>query len=166
MLLWERPPKPDTWPLLAFKKHVSQCYFPDSTRQGTMSTEALQTLQFSAITLACLSGLFGVYSVLVVLAIWATYRHATASSKSLRWVTIALFLDLFAHFVARSLQFARARRMRDTNEELLRWTIPLIVVGNVTTTTAVSPNVYCLFPFIFSGLSVRWDPSMALLRCL
>ena len=77
-----------------------------------MSSEALQTLQISAITLACLSGLFGehsascyrtqilsfffwstgVYLVLVVLAIWATYRYATVSSKRLRWVTIALYV--------------------------------------------------------------------------
>ncbi|KAF8481850.1 hypothetical protein DFH94DRAFT_410415 [Russula ochroleuca] len=101
-----------------------------------MAAETLQALQIAAITLACVSGLFGVYVVLVVLAIWATYRHVTVSSKRLRWVTIALFLDLLAHFITRSLQFARARLMSDTNEELLRWSIPLTVVGNFTTTVA------------------------------
>ncbi len=39
------------------------------------------------------------------------------------------FLDLLAHFITRSLQFARARLMRDTNEELLEWSIPLTIVG-------------------------------------
>ncbi|KAN0111626.1 hypothetical protein V8E52_008364 [Russula decolorans] len=109
-----------------------------------MSSEALQTLQISANTLACLSG---VYFVLVVLAIWATYRHATVSSKRPRWVTIALFLDLLTHFVTRSLQFARARHMKNTNEELLSWTIPLTVSGNVTTTIAA---------FLSDGTPLAW----------
>jgi hypothetical protein len=39
------------------------------------------------------------------------------------------FLDLCILLTTRSLQFARARLLRDTNEEFLRWSIPLTVVG-------------------------------------
>jgi hypothetical protein len=46
-----------------------------------------------------------------------------------RLTPLRSFLDLLAHFITRSLQFARARLMSDTNEELLRWSIPLTVVG-------------------------------------
>ncbi|KAF8481857.1 hypothetical protein DFH94DRAFT_628117 [Russula ochroleuca] len=100
----------------------------------SVSSDALQTLQIAAISLACLTGLFGVYLVIFVLAIWSTYRQATMSSKRLRWVTIVLFVDLCIHFVTRSLQFSRARLLRDSNQEFLRWSIPLTVIGNVTTT--------------------------------
>ncbi|KAI0257046.1 hypothetical protein BJV78DRAFT_4372 [Lactifluus subvellereus] len=101
-----------------------------------MSAETLQTLNITAIILASLSGLFGVYFVLFVLAIWSTYRQDVMSSKRLRWVTIALFLDLLAHFITRSLEFSRARLQNDSDKELLKWSIPLTVVGNVTTTIA------------------------------
>lgn len=59
------------------------------------------------------------------------YRPVCAMQRCCFMCLILLrrFLDLFAHFVTRSLQFARARHMRNTNEELLRWTIPLTVVG-------------------------------------
>jgi hypothetical protein len=61
------------------------------------------------------------------------YRLVCACSVAVLRVSsscdLRRFLDLFAHFVTRSLQFARARHMRNTNEELLRWTIPLTVVG-------------------------------------
>jgi len=99
-----------------------------------MSDETIQALNTTAIILASLSGLWGVYFVLFVLAIWSTHRQGTASSRRLRYVTIVLFLDLLIHLIARSLQFARARLQRDTKEELLTWTIPLVVIGNVTTT--------------------------------
>ncbi|KAI0275164.1 hypothetical protein BC834DRAFT_34725 [Gloeopeniophorella convolvens] len=99
-----------------------------------MSTsETLQALQIAAITLASLSGLFGVYFVLFVLAIWSTYQQETVSSKRLRWVTVALFLDLLAHFITRSLEFSRARLQNDSDEEILHWTIPLLVVGKYVT---------------------------------
>jgi len=74
--------------------------------------------------------------VLFVLAIWSTYRQGTVSSKRLRWVTIILFIDLLIHFITRSLEFSRARLERDTKEEFLKWSIPLTVIGNVTTTIA------------------------------
>ena len=87
----------------------------------------------------------GVYLVIFVLAIWSTYRQGTVSSKRLRWVTIILyvhaslpvlcltllrsFVDLLIHFVARSIQFSRARLLNDSDEEFRRWTIPLTVIG-------------------------------------
>lgn len=113
--------------------------FPGFARPVTMaspSPEALQTLQIAAISLACLTGLFGVYLVIFVIAIWATYRQTPMSSKRLRWVTIALFIDLTIHFISHSLQFARARRLDDSNKEFLKWGIPLTVITNVTTTIA------------------------------
>ncbi|KAF8506608.1 hypothetical protein F5888DRAFT_1643797 [Russula emetica] len=109
------------------------------TRPLTMaspSPEALQTLQIAAISLACLTGLFGVYVVIFVIAIWATYRQTPVSSKILRWVTIALFIDLSIHFISRSLQFARARRLDDSKEEFLRWGIPLTVITKTYGTLA------------------------------
>ncbi|KAI9452561.1 hypothetical protein BJY52DRAFT_906954 [Lactarius psammicola] len=101
-----------------------------------MSADSLQTLQISAITLASLSGLFGVYFVLFVLAVWSTYRCDSSAPKRLRWVTILLFMVLLAHFITRSLEFSRSRLQNDSDRELLRWSIPLTVVGNVTTTAA------------------------------
>ncbi|TCD61476.1 hypothetical protein EIP91_008393 [Steccherinum ochraceum] len=101
-----------------------------------MSAATLQNLEISAIVIASLSGLFGVYFVLFILAVWSTYRKINVASKRLRWVTIILFLDLLAHFITRSLGFARARLQDDSDHELLRWDIPLTVVGNVTTTFA------------------------------
>ncbi|KAI9452560.1 hypothetical protein BJY52DRAFT_1292328 [Lactarius psammicola] len=101
-----------------------------------MSADTLQTLQITAIALASLSGLFGVYFVLFVLAIWSTYRQGTTSSKTLRWITILLFIDLLLHLITRSLEFARARLQIDTDEELLTWSIPLTFLGNITTTFA------------------------------
>jgi len=38
------------------------------------------------------------------------------------------FIDLSIHFICRSLQFARARRLDDSNKEFLRWGIPLTVI--------------------------------------
>ncbi|KAF8274000.1 hypothetical protein EI94DRAFT_1714488 [Lactarius quietus] len=58
------------------------------------------------------------------------------SSKRLRWVTILLFIVLLAHFITRSLEFSRARLQIDTDRELLRWSIPLTFLGNITTTSA------------------------------
>ncbi|KAH9178624.1 hypothetical protein EDB89DRAFT_961033 [Lactarius sanguifluus] len=105
-----------------------------------MSADTLQTLQITAITLASLSGLFGVYFVLFVLAVWSTYRRGSSLSKRLakrlRWVTILLFIVLLAHFITRALEFSRARLQNDSDRELLGWSIPLTVVGNVTTTFA------------------------------
>ncbi|KAH9081562.1 hypothetical protein EDB83DRAFT_2512422 [Lactarius deliciosus] len=101
-----------------------------------MSADTLQTLQITAITLASLSGLFGVYFVLFVLAVWSTYRRGSSLSKRLRWVTILLFMVLLAHFITRVLEFSRARLQHDSDRELLVWSIPLTVVGNVTTTFA------------------------------
>ncbi|KAH8990155.1 hypothetical protein EDB86DRAFT_1801237 [Lactarius hatsudake] len=101
-----------------------------------MSADTFQNLQITAIALASLSGLFGVYFVLFVLAVWSTYRQDTSSSKRLRWVTIFLFLVLLLHYITRSLEFARARLQIDTDEELLKWTIPLRFLGNVTATFA------------------------------
>ncbi|KAH8992509.1 hypothetical protein EDB92DRAFT_1858249 [Lactarius akahatsu] len=119
-----------------------------------MSADTLQTLQITAITLASLSGLFGewtyrsvvasprqygmtgVYFVLFVLAVWSTYRRGSLLLKRLRWVTILLFIVLLAHFITRALEFSRARLHNDSDRELLRWSIPLTVVGNVTTTSA------------------------------
>ncbi|KAI9461162.1 hypothetical protein F5148DRAFT_245312 [Russula earlei] len=102
----------------------------------TMSAETLQNLNIAAITLASLSGLFGVYFVLFVIAIWSTYQKDNVSSKRLRWVTVALFVDLLIHFISRSLQFSRARLQRDTDEEMRKWSIPLTFLGNITTTFA------------------------------
>ncbi|KAH8093088.1 hypothetical protein BXZ70DRAFT_438890 [Cristinia sonorae] len=101
-----------------------------------MSPATLQNLEINAIVTASLSGLFGVYFVLFVLALWSTYRKKTTASTRLRWVTIILFLDLLVHFITRSLGFARARLQDDSDHELLKWDIPLTVVGNVTTTFA------------------------------
>ena len=39
------------------------------------------------------------------------------------------FVDLLIHFVARSIQFSRARLLNDSDEEFRRWTIPLTVIG-------------------------------------
>lgn len=102
----------------------------------TMSADTLQTLQITAIILASLSGLFGVYFILFVLAVWSTYRRGSPSSKRQRWVTILLFIVLLAHFITRALEFSRARLQNDSDRELLRWSIPLTIVGNVTTTSA------------------------------
>ncbi|KAH9035055.1 hypothetical protein EDB84DRAFT_1485844 [Lactarius hengduanensis] len=101
-----------------------------------MSADTLQTLQITAITLASLSGLFGVYFILFVLAVWSTYQRGSSSSKRQRWVTILLFIVLLAHFITRALEFSRARLQNDSDRELLRWSIPLTIVGNVTTTSA------------------------------
>ncbi|KAI9439090.1 hypothetical protein H4582DRAFT_2128612 [Lactarius indigo] len=101
-----------------------------------MSTDTPQTLQIAAITLASLSGLFGVYFVLFVFAVWSTYRQGSLSLKRLRWVTILLFIILLVHFITRALEFSRVRLQNDSDTELLRWSIPLTVVGNVTTTSA------------------------------
>ena len=38
------------------------------------------------------------------------------------------FVDLSIHFISRSLQFARARRLDDSNKEFLKWGIPLTVI--------------------------------------
>jgi len=109
-----------------------------------MPADALQTLQLNAVTLASLSGLFGVYFVLFVLAIWSTYLKP--SLKRLRWVTILLFIVLLTHFITRSLEFSRARLQIDTDRELLRWTIPLTFLGNITTT----------FAALFSDGTLAW----------
>jgi hypothetical protein len=39
------------------------------------------------------------------------------------------FIDLLVHFITRSLEFSRARLQNDSDEELLRWSIPLTVIG-------------------------------------
>ena len=39
------------------------------------------------------------------------------------------FINLCAHFIARSLQFARARIMNPDPDEFFKWSIPLIVIG-------------------------------------
>ena len=39
------------------------------------------------------------------------------------------FVDLSIHFISRSVQFARARRLDDSNKEFLGWGIPLTVIG-------------------------------------
>ncbi|KAI0699142.1 hypothetical protein BC835DRAFT_1503561 [Cytidiella melzeri] len=103
-----------------------------------MSADSLQELEIAAITLASLCGLFGkwVYVVLFILALWSISRHYATFSKRLRTVTVVLFIDLSIHFIVRSLEFARARRQDDSDHELLRWSIPLTVIGNVTTTFA------------------------------
>jgi hypothetical protein len=136
-----------------------------------MSSEALQTLQISANTLACLSGLQICSVSLIVLPCYHVpilsfffnqqayisyllclrygrrigmpqcHRrdrdgslspcmwYAAARCYFMRLTLLRRFLDLLTHFVTRSLQFARARHMKNTNEELLSWTIPLTVSG-------------------------------------
>ena len=39
------------------------------------------------------------------------------------------FVDLCAHFIARSLQFARARITDPPADEFFKWDIPLLVIG-------------------------------------
>ncbi|KAH8831184.1 hypothetical protein DL96DRAFT_1677726 [Flagelloscypha sp. PMI_526] len=98
-----------------------------------MSSDTL-TLETTAIILSALCGLWGVYFVLFLLSLWATYQHNGVSSRRLRIVTIVQFINLSTHFIVRSLQFARARRLDSSENELLKWGIPLLVIGNVTTT--------------------------------
>jgi len=89
-----------------------------------------------------------VYLVLFVLAVWSTYLQPkrTPSSKGLGWVTIILFIVLLAHFITRCLEFSRARLQIDTDEELLKWSIPLTFLGNITTT----------FAALFSDGTLAW----------
>ncbi|THH30145.1 hypothetical protein EUX98_g4038 [Antrodiella citrinella] len=113
-----------------------------------MSAATLQNLEISAIVLSSLSGLFGVYFLLFVLALWSTYRKSSVASVRLRWVTIVLFLDLLAHFITRSLQFARARLQDDSDHETLRWDIPLTVVGKYV--HIIVSILYVNSPFVSS----------------
>ncbi|KAH9934570.1 uncharacterized protein BXZ73DRAFT_20820, partial [Epithele typhae] len=97
---------------------------------------AWHLLEITGIVQSVLCALFGLYFALFVLALWANYGRGDVSSKRLRIVTIVLFVNLCAHFIARSLQFARARIMEPADNEFFKWGIPLTVIGNVTTTFA------------------------------
>ncbi|RPD81809.1 hypothetical protein L226DRAFT_518066 [Lentinus tigrinus ALCF2SS1-7] len=97
---------------------------------------AWHLLEITGIVQSVLCALFGVYILLFVVALWANHGRRTVSSRRLRIVTILLFVDLCAHFIARSLQFARARIMNPDPNEFFKWSIPLVVIGNVTTTFA------------------------------
>jgi hypothetical protein len=58
------------------------------------------------------------------------YRTVCMRGVAVLCLTIFLsFIDLLIHFISRSLQFARARRLDDSNKEFLRWGIPLTVIG-------------------------------------
>ncbi|KZV93245.1 hypothetical protein EXIGLDRAFT_768255 [Exidia glandulosa HHB12029] len=102
----------------------------------TVSDANVLNLNISAVILAALCGLFGVYSMLFLVSVWSTYRHKSDASRRLRIVTIVLFVTLLIHFITRSLQFARSRNLNPSDTELYKWSIPLLVVGNVTTTFA------------------------------
>ncbi|KAN0134269.1 hypothetical protein V8E53_007767 [Lactarius tabidus] len=134
------------WLVFQSDRHTHS--IPSSFGLSTMPADALQSLEITAITLASLSGLFGVYLVLFVLAVWSTYLRPRRipSSKRLRWVTILLFVVLLAHFITRCLEFSRARLQIDTDRELLRWSIPLTFLGNITTT----------FAALFSDGTLAW----------
>ncbi|KAI0690557.1 hypothetical protein C8T65DRAFT_587817 [Cerioporus squamosus] len=97
---------------------------------------AWHLLEITGIVQSVLCGLFGIYFSLFILALWANYGRNDPSSRRLRVVTIVLFVNLSAHFIARSLQFARSRIMEPSSNEFFKWGIPLIVIGNVTTTFA------------------------------
>ncbi|KAI0724366.1 hypothetical protein C8T65DRAFT_563789 [Cerioporus squamosus] len=97
---------------------------------------AWHLLEITGIIQSVLCALFGVYFILFLLALWANHARRDVSSRRLRIVTIVLFADLCAHFIARSMQFARARIMSPDANEFFKWSIPLIVIGNVTTTFA------------------------------
>ncbi|EJD50967.1 hypothetical protein AURDEDRAFT_182273 [Auricularia subglabra TFB-10046 SS5] len=101
-----------------------------------VSRDALRCLDFGAIILATLCGLFGIYFVLFLFSVLCTLRFKSVASRRLRNVTIFLFITLLIHFIVRALQFARARDVDPPEDELYKWTIPLIVVGNVMTTLA------------------------------
>ncbi|KAH9944548.1 uncharacterized protein BXZ73DRAFT_97031 [Epithele typhae] len=86
-------------------------------------------LEITGIIQSVLCALFGVYTLLFVLALWANHGRRGVASRRLRAVTIALYVNLCAHFVARSLQFDRARIMNPPDNEFFKWGIPLIVIG-------------------------------------
>ncbi|EJD49107.1 hypothetical protein AURDEDRAFT_122580 [Auricularia subglabra TFB-10046 SS5] len=81
----------------------------------TVSDAAVLNLNICGIILAALCGLFVVF----ILGIWSTLRHKTAAAMRLRTITIVLSRDL-----------------TPPDNEMYRWSIPLVVVGNVTTTFA------------------------------
>ncbi|KAM5538212.1 hypothetical protein V8D89_008099 [Ganoderma adspersum] len=108
----------------------------DASSDDAALTAAWHQLEIYGIIQSVLCALFGVYFVLFLTALWASYGQRSISSRRLRLVTIILFVDLCAHFIARSLQFARARIMNPPADEFFKWDIPLLVIGNVTTTFA------------------------------
>ncbi|CAL1702361.1 unnamed protein product [Somion occarium] len=97
---------------------------------------AWHLLEISGIVQSVLCALWGVYFSLFVLALWATHGKQDVGSTRLRVVTIVLFINLCAHFISRSLQFARSRITEPDSNEFFKWGIPLTVIGNVTTTFA------------------------------
>lgn len=98
---------------------------------------AFHTLSIMAVVFSTLSALFGIYIVLFVLALWSTYRSQQGVAQTrLRIVTIALFLCLITHYMARALTFARARNMNTPSDEETKWTVPLVFVGALTSTIA------------------------------
>lgn len=102
----------------------------------TVSDAAVLNLNICGIILAALCGLFGVYTVLFFLGVWSTMRHKTTAARRLRTITVVLYVSLLIHFITRALQFARSRNLTPPDNEMYRWSIPLVVVGNVTTTFA------------------------------
>ncbi|KAI1797703.1 hypothetical protein LXA43DRAFT_1088782 [Ganoderma leucocontextum] len=108
----------------------------DANTEDAAFAAAWHQLEISGIIQSVLCALFGVYFVLFITALWVSYGLRSVSSRRLRMVTIILFIDLCAHFIARSLQFARARIMDPPADEFFKWDIPLLVIGNVTTTFA------------------------------
>ncbi|KAI0651665.1 hypothetical protein C8Q79DRAFT_50037 [Trametes meyenii] len=98
--------------------------------------DAWSFLEITSVVQSVLCALFGVYFSLFILAIWAIHGRRRKSSRRLQIITAVLFVDLSVHFIVRSLQFARAREARSDSEDLAKWNIPLVVMGNVTTTFA------------------------------
>ncbi|KAI0336005.1 hypothetical protein GY45DRAFT_1430191 [Cubamyces sp. BRFM 1775] len=97
---------------------------------------AWHLLEISGSIQAVLCALFGIYFSLFILVLWTNHGRRDVSSRVLRIVSIVLFVDLCAHFVSRSLQFSRARVMKPNADEFFTWSVPLLVIGNVTTTFA------------------------------
>ncbi|KAI0768471.1 hypothetical protein BD413DRAFT_126095 [Trametes elegans] len=103
---------------------------------GTDIADVWHLLEITGIIQSVLCALFGVYFSLFVLALWANHGRGDLSSRRLRLVTIVLFVNLCIHLISRSLQFSRARILHPGSDEFLAWSIPLVVVGNITTTFA------------------------------
>ncbi|TFL01386.1 hypothetical protein BDV98DRAFT_507867 [Pterulicium gracile] len=94
----------------------------------------LQALELNAVVLACLSGLFGVYIILFILALWSIFGRKGTAHRRLRVITVAMFLVLLCHFISKALQFYRAGQRNPPEDERHRWTTPLSLVSNMTTT--------------------------------
>ncbi|KAI0818964.1 hypothetical protein BC629DRAFT_1465552 [Irpex lacteus] len=74
-------------------------------------------LSIIAVMFSVLSALFGVYVVLFIFAVWSTYRRLGPAYRTLRIITIVLFIDLVIHYVCRSITMAQSRAITHAADE-------------------------------------------------